>query len=75
MTQVSVDSFHGGGFVLDYFDLDDTLCSIVVKAANCVVVSVDWRLPPENPFPAGLEDCFASPALRFAWQIVQVVVK
>jgi acetyl esterase/lipase len=51
---------HGGGYVLGHPDGDDALCESFVQAANCVVVSPDYRLAPEHPFPAGIEDCYAA---------------
>ncbi|WP_406426443.1 alpha/beta hydrolase [Streptomyces sp. NBC_00147] len=51
---------HGGGFVMGSvggFDAEATRISAEVGA---VVVSVEYRLAPENPFPAGLEDCYAA---------------
>lgn len=51
---------HGGGYVLGSPDENDELCQRFVKDANCVVVSVDYRLAPEHPYPAGLEDCYAA---------------
>lgn len=50
---------HGGGHISGSLDLDDALCESVVEAVGCAVVSVDWRLSPENPFPAAAEDCYA----------------
>jgi acetyl esterase len=49
---------HGGGFVMGSVPADDPLCLGVALAAHCIVVSVDYRLAPEHPFPAALDDCF-----------------
>ena len=54
---------HGGGWVLGDLDGVDQLCRLLVDAADCVVVSVGYRLAPEHPFPAPVEDCYA--ALRW----------
>lgn len=51
---------HGGGYVLGHPDMDDALCERFVQAANCVVASVDYRLAPEHPYPAAIEDCYAA---------------
>lgn len=51
---------HGGGYVLGSPDGDDLLCQRFVLEANCVVVSVDYRLAPEHPYPAPVEDCYAA---------------
>ena len=51
---------HGGGYVLGNPDIDDGLCEQFVIAANCVTVSVDYRLAPEYPYPAAIEDCYAA---------------
>lgn len=51
---------HGGGYVAGHPDNDDRICEDFVEAANCVVVSPDYRLAPEHPFPAAIEDCYAA---------------
>ncbi|CRG83565.1 hypothetical protein PISL3812_00918 [Talaromyces islandicus] len=48
--------FHGGGWVLGNIDTENTVCSNVCQRAGVVVVSVDYRLAPENPFPAAVHD-------------------
>lgn len=52
--------YHGGGWVLGDLDAYDHVCRLLARAAGCVVVSVGYRLAPEYPFPAGLEDAHAS---------------
>ncbi|TGN66842.1 alpha/beta hydrolase [Nocardioides eburneiflavus] len=51
---------HGGGFVVGSLDLYDADCRRYAAEVGAVVFSVDYRLAPENPFPAVLEDCFAA---------------
>ncbi len=51
--------FHGGGWVTGSIDSYDAVCADMAKQTGRVVVSVDYRLAPEYPFPSGLEDCYA----------------
>jgi acetyl esterase/lipase len=51
---------HGGGYVLGSPDADGLQIKTLVSQLGCVVVSVDYRLSPESPFPAGVEDCYAA---------------
>lgn len=51
-----VVNFHGGGFVLGTATDDARWCGVVVDEVGAVVVSVDYRLAPENPFPTAVED-------------------
>ncbi len=50
--------FHGGGWVLGDIGTVDNLCRRLANASGCVVVSVDYRLSPENKFPVPLDDCY-----------------
>lgn len=51
--------FHGGGWVTGNIDSYDKTCHVMAAQTGRIVVSVDYRLAPEYPFPAGLEDCYA----------------
>lgn len=49
--------FHGGGFVVGDLDFTDGVCRLLALRCPAVVVSVDYRLAPEHPYPAAVEDC------------------
>ncbi len=51
--------FHGGGFVIGDLDMTEAICRTLAAGSESIVVSVDYRLAPEEPFPAGLNDCQA----------------
>ena len=51
--------FHGGGWVFGNLDSHDPLCRTLANRAQCAVVAVDYRLAPENKFPAAVDDAFA----------------
>ncbi|MFC4450660.1 alpha/beta hydrolase [Halorussus aquaticus] len=55
--------YHGGGWVLGTLDSIDGVCRRLARRGECVVVSVDYRLAPEHPFPAAVDDAVA--ALRW----------
>ncbi len=52
--------FHGGGFVLGTLDSSDRPCRELAHLSGRVVVSVDYRLAPEHPFPAAVDDASAA---------------
>jgi acetyl esterase len=52
--------FHGGGFVIGDITTHDTMCHRLATGVPAVVVSVDYRLGPEQRFPAAVEDCQAA---------------
>jgi acetyl esterase len=55
--------YHGGGFVFGDLDSHDELCRMLCFHAQVTVIAIDYRLAPENPFPAAVDDATAA----FAW--------
>ncbi|ATB31692.1 alpha/beta hydrolase [Melittangium boletus] len=51
---------HGGGYVIGSPELNDVSNRRLVREVGCVIVSVDYRLAPETPFPGPVEDCYAA---------------
>ena len=49
---------HGGGYVIGSAAEDDALCRRYARTLGMTVAAVDYRLAPEHPYPAGLEDCY-----------------
>ncbi len=52
--------FHGGGFVIGDLDTHDNICRALCLAGDCIVMSVDYRLAPEHPYPGAVEDAIAA---------------
>jgi len=51
---------HGGGYVIGTAQQDDTVCRRFVRELGITVASVNYRLAPEHPYPAPLEDCYSA---------------
>ena len=56
---------HGGGMVMGNVEMSDPYCANIADKLNVFVASVEYRLAPEHPFPAPLEDCYAG--LKWLW--------
>lgn len=52
--------YHGGGWVIGDLDTVDVPCRLLTNIANCVVISVDYRMAPEHKFPAAADDSYAA---------------
>ncbi len=50
--------FHGGGWVVNNLETHDGLCRSFTNSTQCIFVSVDYRLAPENKYPAAIEDAY-----------------
>jgi acetyl esterase len=72
--------FHGGGWVVGTLDSHDPVCRALANRTPCVVVAVDYRLAPEAPFPAAVEDSWAATrwvaeeALKLGGDATRIVV-
>lgn len=49
---------HGGGFVTGGLETDDASCRALAREIPLLILNVEYRLAPENPFPVGFEDSF-----------------
>jgi acetyl esterase/lipase len=57
---------HGGGYMVGHIPADERYCEKMALAVDCMVVSVEYRLAPDCPFPGPLEDCYAALKWTFA---------
>ncbi|MFN8215351.1 MAG: alpha/beta hydrolase [Solirubrobacterales bacterium] len=57
--------YHGGGWVVGDLDTHDGVCRFLAAAAGIAVLSIEYRLAPEHPFPAPIEDAWAA----YAWAV------
>ena len=57
--------FHGGGWVIGSIPQSDPLCRRLAERSGAIVVSVDYRMAPEDPAPASFDDCYAATVWAF----------
>jgi acetyl esterase/lipase len=62
-TRPAILEIHGGGFMMGDIEMMDPWCQMIAASVDAIVISVEYRLAPEHPFPAGVHDCYA--ALRW----------
>ena len=63
---------HGGGFCIGSIETEHLACVVLTGLVRAVVVNVGYRLAPEHPYPAGLEDCYT--ALTYLAGVVMVSI-
>ncbi len=59
-TNAGILYLHGGGYIVGSLDSEHARAAALAREIRVVVVSVDYRLAPEDPFPAALDDCYAA---------------
>lgn len=64
-TPPAIVFYHGGGWAVGDLDTHDGSCRALAASSGCVVISVDYRLAPEHPFPAAPDDCLAA----YTWAV------
>jgi acetyl esterase/lipase len=62
--------FHGGGWTTGDLDSYERSCLMIARQTGYIVVAIDYRLAPENPFPAALEDCYQAVKAVLRWHKV-----
>jgi acetyl esterase/lipase len=69
-SQAALLWIHGGGYVIGTAAQDDAFCAAAAREFGIIVIGVDYRLAPEHPFPAPLDDCRAA----WTWMGAESVV-
>ena len=64
--------YHGGGWILGNIQADDIFCRMIAKDLGHVVVNVEYRLAPEHPFPAPVDDCFEAFVWVRLWSVLNI---
>lgn len=60
MANAAIVFFHGGGWIICDLDSHDDICRALCAEIGCTILAVDYRLAPEHPFPAAVEDAFSA---------------